>query len=125
MADFAWNEAALRVLLSGPGGGVARDLAKRAIRVQNRARQLCPVDTGRLRSSIQFRLGGSIAGLFADVGTNVVYARLVHDGTRPHVIFPSSAKALFWKGAPHPVPRVNHPGTRGVPFLRDAMSALR
>lgn len=58
-----------------------------------------------------------------EVGTNVVSARWVHDGTRPHTIEPRTQRALFWPGAAHPVRRVRHPGYKGNPFLANALSA--
>lgn len=45
--------------------------------IQNKARQLCPVDTGRLRSSIFMRKGED----FVEIGTNVHYAPHVEFGT--------------------------------------------
>jgi len=59
-----------------------QDLQRFAIDVQNRARELCPVDTGRLRSSIQHKPGRDQQGPFVDVGTNVEYAGYVEFGTR-------------------------------------------
>lgn len=32
-------------------------------------------------------------------------------GTKAHIITPKKKKALYWKGAKHPVPKVTHPGT--------------
>jgi HK97 gp10 family phage protein len=53
-----------------------------ALQVTNLAKQLCPVDTGRLRNSITWELG-TIMGLpTARVGTNVEYAPYVELGTR-------------------------------------------
>lgn len=52
------------------------------IEVQNRARRYCPVDTGRLRSSIQSRFGQDAHGHWGEVGTNVSYAAYVEYGTR-------------------------------------------
>ncbi len=49
------------------------------------------------------------------------YAIFVHEGTKAHDIFPVSKKALFWKGAAHPVKRVHHPGTKANPFLQRAV----
>lgn len=57
------------------------DLQRLAIRVQNEARKLAPVDTGRLRSSIQHTMGRDSRGPYAEVGTNVHYARHVEFGT--------------------------------------------
>jgi len=68
---------------------------------------------------------GKLANARAIVGTNLKYARMVHDGTRPHVITARKAKALFWPGARHPVRSVRHPGTKARPFLTDALTAQR
>ena len=67
-----------------------RALDRIAIRWQAEARQLAPVDTGRLRASIAFStpnqpaLGTGVQelnqGLTAIVGTNVEYALAVHEG---------------------------------------------
>ena len=38
-------------------------------------------------------------------------------GTGPYVIRPKNGKALFWKGAKHPVKSVNHPGIPARPFF--------
>lgn len=49
--------------------------------VQNVARGLCPVDTGRLRSSIKSRSGRDSRGFYVEIGTNVTYAAFVEFGT--------------------------------------------
>lgn len=64
----------------------AKDLMRRAIRVQSRARENLQgpprrIDTGRLRASISIgESPGKKLGL--RVGTNVEYAMFVHEGTR-------------------------------------------
>jgi HK97 gp10 family phage protein len=50
--------------------------------VQNNARRLCPVDTGRLRSSITATRGRDGRGPYVAIGTNVQYAPFVEFGTR-------------------------------------------
>lgn len=75
------DQAALAELLSSPSGEVARDLQRRALQVDRAAKQLCPVDTGRLRSSITNQLGTDGGGLLAVIGTNVEYAPYVELGT--------------------------------------------
>lgn len=83
--DFIWNELALRELLRGPSGDVARDLAQRAQRVETQAKINASgrpgpnVDTGRLRASISWRLGEDSEGLYADIGTAVEYAGFVEE----------------------------------------------
>ena len=49
--------------------------------------------------------------------SNIKYARGVEEGTRPHTIRAKNKKALYWKGAKHPVKSVRHPGSRAKPFL--------
>lgn len=73
-------ESEIRRFVVGPE--VGRDLARRAIKVQAEAKRLCPVDTGRLRSSIQWAVAPLNGSLVAAIGTDVEYARYVHDGTR-------------------------------------------
>lgn len=82
MATVMINRGALTAMLRGPQGPVARMLAAKALQVTNQAKQGCPVDTGRLRSSIRWSLGQDGIGLFALVGTDVNYAIYVHNGTR-------------------------------------------
>ena len=101
-----------------------RELKEASRRVVNRARILCPVDTGRLRASIQadqprlFSLRPSVR-----VFSNLSYAEMVHDGTRPHVIRPRRAKALRFRSGGRIVfaTVVHHPGTRARPFLDQAL----
>lgn len=75
------DQAALDELFNSPSGEVARDLQRRALQVDRAAKRLCPVDTGRLRSSITNELGTDAQGLLAAVGTNVEYAPYVELGT--------------------------------------------
>lgn len=114
-------ETALRRALGRQSDEVARALVQTGVDVQNEARRRCPVDTGRLRSSIVHRVDGSgrVSGI--TVGTNVSYAADVEYGTAPHVILPKNRKALYWPGAAHPVSKVNHPGTKAQPFMRPAL----
>lgn len=79
---FEPDTAALQQLLEGPSGDVAKDLTRRAIAVATGAKRRCPVDTGRLRSSINQQVGSDSKGLVAVIGTNVVYAPFVELGTR-------------------------------------------
>ena len=96
MADVSVRlyPAALRALLTSRSGPVARDLARRAARVETRAKVLAPVDTGRLRSSITWALLVDGRGLYAEVGTNVLYAIYQELGTRHHRPQPFLVPAL-------------------------------
>jgi HK97 gp10 family phage protein len=75
------NDRALHKLFAGQDGPVAAHIERICLRIERRAKQLCPVDTGRLRSSISTAIivdGRSISGI---VGTNVEYAPYVEFGT--------------------------------------------
>lgn len=56
---------------------VERELADTASDIEKQAKNITPVDTGRLRASIK----ADVRGLEANIGTDVEYARFVHDGT--------------------------------------------
>lgn len=60
--------------------GVKEIVNKTAASVNRKAKQKAPVDTGRLRSSIQME--AFKGGLAVEVGTNVKYAPYVEFGTR-------------------------------------------
>lgn len=72
-----------------------------------------PYRTGFLLQSFRFTTGRLLARWFP----TTYYAIYVHEGTRPHEIYPRLKHALFWEGANHPVKKVNHPGTRANPFM--------
>jgi phage gpG-like protein len=72
------------------------------------------VNTGHLRRSISVDMGNLEATIHT---SNVKYAIMVEKGTKAHVIKPKNKKALYWKGASHPVKQVNHPGSKAKPYL--------
>ena len=72
------------------------------------------VKTGHLRRGITTDVGNMEVTIHT---SNVKYARGVEEGTSPHVIRAKNKKALYWKGAKHPVKSVRHPGSRAKPFL--------
>lgn len=119
--DTRAYERGLRRVLGRMSDDVRRAVVQTGVDVQNRARELCPVDTGRLRASIVHRVEGGGRSVGMVIGTNVSYAADVEYGTAPHVIVPKNRKALYWPGAAHPVAKVNHPGTRAQPFMRPAV----
>lgn len=106
MGAVIWNRAALASVLAGPQGPIARDLSRRAIRVETQAkinashpRPSVPgsgpaVRTGRLRGSITWQLGRDAAGLYAVIGSNVEYAGYVEIGTERMAARPYLRPAL-------------------------------
>jgi len=121
MADytFTWHGRARKAeLLAAVKGGIDETMAV-AVGI---AKAKVPVRTAILQGSIQMRpatiRGGIVTGLWGSFQVN--YALYVHEGTRPHIIRPRTKKALFWKGAAHPVKLVHHPGTKPNRFLSEA-----
>lgn len=156
MADVSvtWrlDNSAVKALLTGKNGPVVADLTRRCIRVETAAkrnlRAAGRIDTGRLLNSVTHEIRGTSAGPIGVVGSNLPYARYVHDGTgiygptgRP--IRPKSARVLAWpvRGTTSARPsartgrivttRSQRPtgmvfsmssrGVPAVPFLRDAL----
>lgn len=102
---FRFEKAAMHELLQGRTGPVARDLVRRAIRVEAAAKVNATnrpgprVRTGRLRGSITWRLGSGGGGLFssglyADIGTAVIYAPYLELGTTYMPAYPFLRPAL-------------------------------
>lgn len=89
--------------------------------IERQAKLETPVSTGRLRSGFRIK----VRGLQGTIFNRVKYALFVHEGTEPHIILPVIKKALWWKGADHPVKKVNHPGTASNPFMERALKKTR
>ena len=94
------NEAELDVFLTGPDSPVARDLAHRAAKVAESAKEHATgrpgpeVRTGHLRDSITWRLRKDDTGLYADVEAEAEYALFVEEGTRKMRPYPFLRPAL-------------------------------
>ena len=147
------NIPALRQLLTSQRGPVVRNLLGRGLLVESQAKRNLSgeggapkrVDTGRLRASIAtivvYRNGEPVVL----IGTNVRYARWVHDGTgiygpRHQPIKPKQGKFLrFPATGPYQIyqPKKGKArrrsfiyarqvkGMRPNPFLRNALAAAR
>jgi hypothetical protein len=72
------------------------------------------INTGHLRRGIATDIGNMEVTVHT---SNIKYAPMVEYGTRSHIIKPKNKKALYWKGAAHPVKKVNHPGSKAKPYL--------
>ena len=85
-----------------------------AFNIERNAKSSASVKTGHLRRSISTKIGDMEATIHT---SNLKYAPMVEFGTRPHIIRAKNKKALYWKGASHPVKQVNHPGSKAKPYL--------
>ncbi len=104
-------------------GPVGREIDRRASRVLQAARGDVGVRTGQLRGNLHkewfTRTSGDVG---IRVGSNVPYAHLHHDGTRPHVIRARRARALRYvnrQGAVVFAMSVMHPGTQPNRYLSE------
>jgi hypothetical protein len=132
-----WNHTALIRFLTNPTGGVARDMLRRGLNVETRAKQALSepprrIDSGRGRSTIGttqiFRDGKP----GARVGTNVYYMYWVQTGTglfgpKRHRIVPKTKKALKFtpKGGNTPLFRRSVAGMKPNPFLTTGLKAAK
>ncbi len=121
MAEVRLDQAALDRLLRSPDGPVGRALLNEGRILTNEAKQACPVDEGRLRSSIAASLVPTAQGLAVEVGSPLEYAAYVETGTRPH--FPPIIAVSGWTrrhggGSPFLVARaIAQRGTKANRYL--------
>jgi len=121
---LVWNDAEIEKLLYSPNGVVGRDLRVRAKKVLLAARKQVGVDTGDLKKSLNIRNHRRTGyGQSISVGSNVRYARMHHDGTRPHAIRPTGKRGeyLIFKSGERKIytTLVMHPGTKPNRYLTD------
>ena len=97
---------------------IKKAIKKSAFNIESQAKKNLAsnksVVTGHLRRSIATKMGDLEATIHT---SNVKYAVIVEKGSKAHVIRPKNKKALYWKGATHPVKQVNHPGSKAKPYL--------
>lgn len=79
--DVRFDPNQLQSLLQSPDGPMAKSLERMGIQVEHGAKDRCPVDTGRLRSSITHQMGRDAQGLYVAVGSDVEYCPFVELGT--------------------------------------------
>ena len=72
------------------------------------------VVTGHLMRGITTKIGNMEVTVHT---SNIKYAPMVEYGTKAHIIKAKNKKALYWKGASHPVKSVRHPGSKAKPYL--------
>lgn len=103
------------------GQEIQRAISLSVALIGRNAKMEAPSKTGELRRGIK----NKISPFRGSVESTVDYGIYVHEGTGkygkgkgPYIIRPVRKKALFWKGARHPVKSVRHPGIRPNPFMK-------
>lgn len=103
------------------------DLQRLALQIAEKLREIgtrqgnVPFDKGDLRKAHVVEPDGADDALLS---AKTPYARAVHDGRPAITIRPKRGKALFWKGADHPVKSVRQPARKGDPWLARAVEDL-
>ncbi|HBJ2623607.1 UNVERIFIED_ORG: hypothetical protein B2H98_06870 [Clostridium botulinum] len=69
--------------------------------------------TANARQGISSESTGGNGDYKISLNHGVSYGEILEEGSKPHIITPKNGKALYWKGAAHPVKKINHPGTEG------------
>lgn len=125
------DESVINREMRTSSGMTARGLFRTATQVEAVAKRLAPVDTGRLRSSIQKRVVSRGGRVTAEVTASVKYAAFIHEGTgiygprRKPITARGGAFLVFTpRGASQPVFARSVRGIRPRPFLRDALRAV-
>jgi hypothetical protein len=122
---FVFNEPGMNSTFESWTGPTGKFIAEKSLELEGKARISAGFQTGNLIRSITTEYGRTTGGdLESHVGANpgghtVGYALYHHEGTKPHIIEPNSAKALRFVvgGIVVYAQRVFHPGTRPVHYL--------
>ena len=115
MLKIEVDTSGLNIAIGAIEEAVANELDDTAHKVERQAKELVPIDTGALRSSISTSGGG----LDYSITASTPYAKYIEDGTRPHVI--TGNPYLVWDGQINgPVTSVNHPGNRAYKYMETA-----
>lgn len=123
MARVIYYPQALDRLLNHRDGAVGQYLKSKGNEILISARSRVGVRTGALRASLHMRHMRDPRGQQLWIGSKLNYALAHHEGTKPHVITPKSAKMLRFvsRGQIVYAHSVNHPGTKANKYLADAL----
>lgn len=127
MAQVIFRENAMTRLERGEDGQVGRYLIKKGRMIEAAAKRQVGVRTGALRASIHMRHYADPRGQFIRIGSGLSYARLHHEGSKPHLIMPKQKGGLLVfqsKGQTVFTHLVRHPGTRPNRYLTDNMRRI-
>lgn len=127
MATVVFRAPVLDKYLNSPGGEVGKHLKRKGRLVTAAAKGQVGVRTGALRQSIHMRHLRDSRGQYIKVGSPLPYARMHHEGTKPHMIYPVKAKVLKFvtKGRLIYAHAVRHPGTKANKYLTDNLKLIK
>lgn len=127
MTTVVIRKVELDFMLNNPSGDVGRYLAKKGRIVQAAAKAQVGVRTGALRSSIHMRHLRDSRGQYLKIGSELNYALLHHEGSRPHLIVAKRATVLRFvnRGRVVYAHSVMHPGTKANRYLTDNLKLVK
>lgn len=79
--------------------------------------------TGHARQGIHAGVDEHGNELVLYLSHGLQYGTQLEKGSPPHIIKPKKAKALFWKGASHPVKAVHHPGSKPYAIIKPTVDS--
>lgn len=116
--DRAWYE-----MTRSPTGMVGSYYRREARRIEFMAKRQVGKESHKLEKSINHSLYSFAWGILIRVGSDNSIAYIHHEGTKPHVIIPKTAKTLRFssRGKIVYAKVVKHPGTKPNRYLSDNM----
>lgn len=127
MVYIRFDETVLRTMLTSKRGMVGLRLRLLGRRILAAAKRQVGVRSGALRASLHMRHFRDPRGQFIKIGSSLDYARLHHEGTRPHLILPRKRQILrfYSRGQVVRTHMVKHPGTKPNRYLTDNLRLIR
>lgn len=127
MVNIRFDETVLRTMLTSNRGMVGLRLRLLGRRILAAAKRQVGVRSGALRASLHMRHFRDPRGQFIKIGSSLDYARLHHEGTRPHLILPRKRQILrfYSRGQVVRTHMVKHPGTKPNRYLTDNLRLIR
>lgn len=126
MVYFVRNTAGWNDLTKNPNGIIGKYFRQKGKLLEQLAKKQVGKKTRQLYKSIHSTTIYTGTGFLTRVGSDNKIARLHHDGTRPHKIFPKKSKTLrFHSHGKIVFARVvNHPGTKPNKYLTDNLKKV-
>lgn len=123
MTRIVFREPVLNRYLNSPAGQVGDYLKGKGRQITVLAKSQVGLRTGALRASIHMRHSKDPRGQYVKIGSPLPYARMHHEGTKPHMIYPRKARHLRFvkRGQVIYANAVRHPGTKANKYLTDPM----
>lgn len=113
------DERALDSLLHSTRGPVGLHMRRIMLQILAGARKMVGVRSGALRRSLYTKHARTVRGQYIQVGSNLNYALVHHEGAKPHTMTMPQGRIMRFNAGGRVVyaRRVNHPGFRGRKYL--------